>query len=325
MKAPEFWQTGRGGLSAVGLSPLSWVYGLAGKVHRSFSKPWQPPVPVICIGNVVAGGAGKTPVALDLAQRLQANGTSVSFLSRGYGGSETGPHRVNGEVDRADKVGDEPLLLCRQAPTWVSRDRVRGAEAANQGADIIIMDDGYQNPSLIKACSLLVIDGRYGFGNGRLIPAGPLRETPEDALKRADGVIIIGDDEADLIAFVSGAFPDLPLLRTKIIPGSEINNLTNKPLTAFAGIGQPDKFFRTLTDAGCNVVSSRSFPDHHAYSLSDLGHLKSLAEKNNSLLITTEKDSVRIPKDQCQDIEVLTITLQWEDEALLQPLLDRLL
>jgi len=325
MKAPEFWRTGRGGLPAAALSPLGWVYGLAGKVRRSLSRPWQPPVPVICVGNLVAGGAGKTPVALDLAQRLQAIGTSVSFLSRGYGGSETGPRRVDGDVDRADQVGDEPLLLCRQAPTWVSQDRVRGAAAASDGADVIIMDDGYQNPSLIKACSLLVIDGQYGFGNGRLIPAGPLRETPGDALKRADGVIIIGEDEAGLVTFISRAFPDLPLLRTKIVPGPEIKNLTDKPLTAFAGIGQPDKFFRTLTDAGCNVVTSRSFPDHHPYSLTDLEHLKSLAKKNNSQLITTEKDSVRIPKDQSQDIEVLTITLQWEDEALLQSLLDRLL
>jgi len=324
MKAPEFWQPGQGGLSAVGLSPLSWVYGLAGKLRRSFSASRQPPVPIICVGNVVAGGAGKTPVALDLAQRLQAKGKSVSFLSRGYGGSETGPHRVDGDVDRADQVGDEPLLLCKRAPTWVSQNRVRGSEAASQGANVIIMDDGYQNPSLIKACSLLVIDGRYGFGNGRLIPAGPLRETPEEALKRADGVIIIGDDEAGLITFISEAFPDLPLLRTKIVPGPEINNLTDKKLTAFAGIGQPDKFFRTLVEAGCNVAASRSFPDHHPYSLTDLEHLKSLAVKNNSRLITTEKDSVRIPDGQRQGIEVLTITLQWEDEALLESLLDRL-
>jgi len=325
MRAPEFWKTGQGGASAILLSPPSWIYGLVGNLRRSLSKPWQPPVPVICVGNVVAGGAGKTPVALDLAGRLQANGKSVSFLSRGYGGSETGPHHVDGKMDRADQVGDEPLLLCRQASTWVSRDRVKGAEAASESTDVIIMDDGYQNPSLIKAGSFLVIDGRYGFGNGHLIPAGPLRESPQKALKRADGVIIMGNDEAGLAATISGMFPNLPLLHTKVIPGPEIDNLGSKQIIAFAGIGQPDKFFRTLVDAGCNVASTRPFPDHHSYSMTDMDHLKTLAAKNDGMLVTTEKDMVRIPKDQRSGIEVLTITLQWEDEVVLNSLLDRLL
>jgi len=324
MRAPEFWQAEQGGFSAVALSPLSWAYGFAATLRRSWVRSWCPPVPVICVGNVVVGGAGKTPVVLDIARRLQTRGRSVSFLSRGYGGSEPGPYRVDGDVDRVSRVGDEPLLLSRRAPTWVSRDRVNGARAASESADVIIMDDGFQNPSLIKACSLLVIDGHYGFGNGRLIPAGPLRESPRRALKRADGVVIMGNDEAGLSATISRTAPDLPQFRAKVIPGPEIKNLTDKPVTAFAGIGHPDKFFRTLAEAGCNVVSNRAFPDHHPYSLSDLERLRSLASGHESQLVTTEKDLVRIPNDQRQGIEVLTITLQWEDEAALDSLLNRL-
>ncbi len=324
MKAPEFWQRRQGGLTAMVLSPLGGLYGLAGNLRRTFTTPWQPAVPVICIGNVVAGGAGKTPVAFEIARRLQGLGKSVSFLSRGYGGSETGPHKVDPEVDRADQVGDEPLLLSRCAPTWVSHDRVAGVKAASGDTDVIIMDDGYQNPSVAKACSLLVVDGRYGFGNGHLIPAGPLRESPERAVARADGVVIVGPDDAGVGEVVSGLSLTLPQLRATIVPGPEIEKLDGQKVTAFAGIGQPEKFFKTLTDAGCDVVSSRAYPDHHPYTLTDLDHLRSLAGDAESLLVTTEKDRVRIPPTQGDGIEVLTITLQWEDEAALNSLLNAL-
>ena len=324
MKAPDFWQRGQGGVTATLLSPLGCVYGLAGHLRRSVTTPRQPARPVICIGNVVAGGAGKTPVALDVARRLQGRGKSVVFLSRGYGGTETGPHRVDPEKNRADQVGDEPLLLSRQAPTWVARDRIAGVKAATPEGDVIIMDDGYQNPSLIKACSLLVVDGRYGFGNGHLIPAGPLRETPQSAVARANAVVIVGPDDAEVEATVSAYAPDLPLLRASVVPGPEVESLKGKKVTAFAGIGQPEKFFRTLTDAGCDVTRTRAFPDHHPYTLTDLDHLRSLAGEHKSLLVTTEKDWVRLPDGQRDGIEVLTITLQWEDEAALNSLLETL-
>ncbi len=324
MKSPEFWRRGQGGLAAVLLSPLGWAYGFAGRLRRMLSSPMSAPVPVICIGNVVAGGAGKTPVALDLATRLKTMGRRVSFLSRGYGGSERGPHLVNRNDDAAARVGDEPLLLSRIAPTWVARDRTEGARSAGSDNDVIIMDDGFQNPSLVKTCSLLVIDGHYGFGNGHLIPAGPLREAPAQALKRADGVIILGDDRADVALFVHAVRPGLPVLRAVIVPGAEIETLKNQDLTVFAGIGAPEKFFRTLKHGGCTVVSERAFPDHHPYTAADIKSLRSLANAPVSRLVTTEKDYVRIPDALQKDIEVLTITLQWEDEAALNSLLDQL-
>jgi len=325
MKAPEFWRTGQGGLLASVLSPLAWAYGRAASWRQSKVTPWRPSVPVICIGNAVVGGAGKTPVVLDLTARLIAKGKRVSLLSRGYGGAKKGPHHVNGQTDKADQVGDEPLLLCRRAPTWVSRDRVAGAKAASQGADVIVMDDGFQNPSLVKAASLLIIDGQYGFGNGHLIPAGPLREHPDSALSRASAVVFIGAEERGLVDRVSTAFPDLPLLHARVMPGPEIKQMAGKRITAFAGIAQPEKFYRTLLDAGCDVVSTRSFPDHHPYTAAALNSVKAMAKEMQSLLVTTEKDLVRIADDQRDGIEALTITLEWDDEAALNSLLDRLL
>jgi tetraacyldisaccharide 4'-kinase len=324
MKAPEFWQRDRHSLASAMMAPFGWAYGAAGILRQTFANPSQVSVPVICVGNVVAGGAGKTPVALNIASKLQIRDKAVCFLSRGYGGSEIGPHRVIGETDLAERVGDEPLLLSKQAPTWVARDRIKGAKAASQNADVIIMDDGYQNPSLIKNCSLLVVDGRYGFGNGRLMPAGPLRESVGRALARADGVVILGPDEAGIAAVILSDAPDVPVLNAQVIPGPEMKTVAGKKIIAFAGIGQPDKFFKTLSDGGCDLVSTHSFADHHPYTMGEIDRLRAESENNDSLLVTTEKDLVRIPAEQRHGIEVLTITLQWEDEAAMDALLDRL-
>jgi tetraacyldisaccharide 4'-kinase len=320
MKAPEFWSRGQGGLLAVLLSPIGLLYAAAGKLRRSFSTPWQSPVPVICVGNVVVGGAGKTPVALDIAGRLSGGGKSVSFLSRGYGGSEPGPHLVDTTVDQPSRVGDEPLLLSRIAPTWISRERVCGAKVAGADADIIIMDDGFQNPSIQKTCSLLVIDGTYGVGNGRCMPSGPLREPLSSALGRTDAVIIIGDDRAGIAVFIPN---DVVVLRASVIPGPELETFITKPIIAFAGIGQPQKFFDTLKNGGCSLTSSHAFADHHAYTSAEITRLKEEAERTGSRLVTTEKDLVRIAQDQRDGIDVLTITLQWEDTEALNGLLNK--
>jgi tetraacyldisaccharide 4'-kinase len=195
MKAPEYWEYGRGGLMSTLLSPISWLYGVGAQINQSAATPIQASVPVLCIGNVVAGGAGKTPIAIDIGRRLLDSGVNIHYLSRGYGGSERGPHLVDPKSDKAARVGDEPLLLAQVAPTWISKDRVKGAIAmVEAGAKNILMDDGFQNPSLLKDISLCVIDGTYGIGNGRVMPAGPLREEFVHSLQKSNAVVIMGTD-----------------------------------------------------------------------------------------------------------------------------------
>ena len=199
MRAPDFWRRGGGPLGAV-LTPLGWGYGLATRLRLAMANPFKASVPVLCVGNLIAGGAGKTPVTLSLGRRLMDQGRKVHFLSRGYGGRRAGPLRVDPDHHGAREVGDEALLLARCAPAWVARDRPGGCRAAIAGgARAIIMDDGFQNPYLAKDVSLLVVDGAYGFGNGRVMPAGPLREPVEAGLARADALVLIGADGAGVV------------------------------------------------------------------------------------------------------------------------------
>jgi len=320
MRAPDFWyrESWQGAL----LAPLGALYGAVARRRISRGKPWKAPVPVLCVGNLVAGGAGKTPVALDLAGRLVDAGAVVHFLSRGYGGSAQGPLRVDPFRHRVDEVGDEPLLLARRAPTWVGADRAASARlAVAEGADILVMDDCFQNPGLAKDLSLLVADGDRGFGNGRVMPAGPLREPLEFGLSRADAVVVIGEDGLA----VSGQLGDRPVLRARIRPGAEADELKGRRVAAFAGIGDPDRFFRTLDFLGAQRVVSRAFADHHAFSAADLERLADEAAQAEARLITTEKDAVRLPPAARDIVTVLTIGLEWDDEeamnALLSPLL----
>jgi len=326
VRAPEFWRRDGGALGEV-LSPLGWCYGLATRIRLAWIRPWRPPVPVLCVGNLVAGGAGKTPVALSLGTYLGHRGHKVHFLSRGYAGTAAGPHRVDPESD-VDAVGDEALLLARAHPTWISRDRVAGARAAAEGADLIVMDDGFQNPSVVKDFSLLVVDGRYGFGNGHLIPAGPLRETVQSGLGRAHALVVIGDDEAGIEKNPAVSGMGLPVLKASVKPGPEAEALGGKPVFAFVGIGNPEKFFSTLKGIGCEIKGTTVFSDHHRFTEDEIGQLKSQAVENEAQLVTTEKDAVRLPPAARDDIEVLTISLQWADEtsldAALRPLFDRL-
>ncbi len=255
---PDFWA--RPGLAQAVLEPLAWANAAAGAARRALARPWRAGVPVLCVGNVVAGGAGKTPVALSLARRLSANGARPFLLSRGYGGTAAGPLIVDPARHGAAEVGDEALLLAQAAPTIVARDRVLGARAAiAAGAAFIVMDDGFQNPSLEKDLSLLVVDGAYGFGNGSLIPAGPLRESVAGALARADAVVLVGDDEAGVAPRLDGK----RVLAADL--GPVAGTLPAGPLVAFAGIGRPEKFFRTLAAAGGRIVAQHAFPDHHPY------------------------------------------------------------
>ncbi len=311
MRTPEFWR--RDGLAARALAPASWVYGAVAAVRRGTARAVRPPVPVLCVGNLVAGGAGKTPVALALGGKLAARGHAVHFLSRGYGGRERDPLLVDPARHGADAVGDEPLLLARVAPTWVSADRAAGATAAAEGgAGLIVMDDGHQNATVAKACSIVVVDGVYGFGNGRLLPAGPLRETVAAGLARADAVIVIGPDEAGIGAAIPTG---VRALAGRLAPLPDSAGIAGKPVVAFAGIARPEKFFATLRTLGCRIEHKQAFADHHRFHASEIAALLQIAESLGAVAVTTAKDAVRLPPALRGGVRVLDIAFEWDDEA----------
>ena len=325
MRAPEFWR--HGGTLPTLLAPLGWIYGAVTIARLTRARPEASPVPLLCIGNLLAGGAGKTPVALGIGARLSGIGVDVHFLAGGYGGRSPGPLRVDPDRHDARAVGDEALLLARTAPTWVARDRPAGARAAAaQGAGLIVMDDGFQNPGIAKDLSLLVVDGGYGFGNERVMPAGPLREPVDGGLARADAVVLIGPDETGALRRIGAAQERaIPVLRAHVTPGPEARAIANKPVVAFAGIARPDKFFDTLGTLGCRIVGAHPFPDHYPYKPEDIERLTREAEAADALAVTTAKDWVRLPAGTRHGVRVLTIAIEWEDEAGLDAILSRTL
>ncbi len=319
MRAPRFWGP-EGGLAATLLTPLGWLYGAGTSLRLAAGSPWRAPVPVVCVGNAVAGGAGKTPVALDIASRLATAGHAPHLLTRGYGGSHAGPLRVDAKRQTYNDVGDEALLLAASAATWVARDRAAGAKAAiADGAACLIMDDGFQNPGLAKDLSLLVVDGGYGFGNGRLIPAGPLREPTTAALARAQAVVLLGEDQGGIedIAGSSG----VPVLHASVVPGADAAEITGRRVVAFAGIGRPAKFFETLKAAGVEVLRRHAYSDHYPYAAEEIDTILAEADGLDALAVTTAKDHVRLPQAYRDRVRVLTIGIEWEDEAALDALL----
>ncbi len=319
MRAPAFW-SGPSLLSDL-LMPAGDLYAAAGWLRQRLIRPQRAPVPVICIGNLVAGGAGKTPTARALLERLTAGGHRPAALLRGYGGRLAGPVRVKPERHDAHAVGDEALLLARAAPTWVARDRVAGARAAAAaGAELVVMDDGFQNPSLAKDLSLLVLDGESGLGNGRVIPAGPLREPSGRGFARADALVILGDDRHGLAVRAPGT----PVLFARLEP-SDGADLAGRRLLAFAGIGRPSKFFATLERLGAELVATAAFADHHRYTAAELEALQGRAVQQAATLITTEKDAVRLPDAWRQRVEVLPVELVFDRPGRLDALLARVL
>lgn len=318
MRAPDFWR--RPGLLPTLLSPVAAAYDLIGRQRRAGVAGLSLPIPVICVGNLVLGGAGKTPVALALAETLMQRGLKPNFLTRGYGGSLAGPLLVDPKRHSAQDVGDEPLLLAGRAPTLVSRDRPAGARMAlEQGAEVLIMDDGFQNPSLQKDCSFLVVDAAYGFGNGKVFPAGPLREGLADGLTRADAMVLLRGGEPAIAPMLAEG---LPCLGARLEPQ---HDLPEGRYFAFAGIGRPEKFFASLKLVGVDLAGSLAFPDHHRYAAEDLARLRREAEAARAQLITTEKDLVRLALEEREGIAVFPVSLVWDDPAALAELLDPVL
>jgi len=324
-KTPAFWYDAAAPFAAqkaAVLSPLAAFYGFT--VRQRFDLYYPVPLarPVVCVGNLVAGGAGKTPVVLSLVDLLKERGYNPHLLTRGYGGSETGPIQVSPGRDTADDVGDEALLLVTKAPTWVSRNRPLGAqEAIDTGANIIVMDDGYQNPSIYKDFSLLVIDGAAGFGNGRLLPAGPLREPLEFGLSRAHAVVLLGEDKSGVLDVVR-QHTDAPVLGARLVPDTDNPDLFGKKVFAFAGIGRPEKFRDSLAAAGAVIEGWGSYPDHCAYTEEDLQELMTAAQAGGALVVTTAKDHVRLPAALKPKVLVFGVHIEWDDPALLVTLID---
>ena len=320
MRTPDFWH--RDGAWPRLLQPMARLYGGLGSLRWRFARPWNCGVPVICVGNLVAGGAGKTPTALALGQALGQRGIKAHFLSRGHGGLLRGPIQVDPALHGAADVGDEPLLLAAAAPAWVARDRVLGARAAvAAGAPAIIMDDGFQNPGLAKDLSLLVIDGSYGLGNGRVHPAGPLRETAVAGLARADRVVLLqsGETAAPLPRFTT------PPLTARLIPSQAALALRGQRVVAFAGIGRPARFFHTVRELGAEVVGLQAFADHHAYGEDEVWALLERARDLDAIAVTTAKDAVRLPLGARDMVTVIDVTLEFDDGSALDDLLDQVL
>lgn len=302
MKTPRFWQH-KNAISSL-LLPAALLYRMGAWVDRTFTTPKRAPLPVISVGNITAGGAGKTPTTLALVPILRALGHTPHILTRGYGGAPLSTHRVS-ETDDWQQVGDEALLLARAAPTWVGRDRLASAIAAQQaGATILLCDDALQHHALHKDMSLLVIDGPYGLGNGLALPAGPLREDLASAVKRCDAVILIGADAQALAARIT-----VPLFTATLEPAAHALDVTSQPWLAFAGIGRPEKFFDSLRARGAKLVATRSFADHHAYTAHDLKQLEDEATQMGAQLITTTKDAVKLPAAHRSRIAVLPVVL----------------
>lgn len=316
-KPPKFWYEPSNIFGSF-MEPVSWLYQLGAGIHQKISLPHSVSVPVISIGNFVLGGAGKTPVTMALADHLKSMGKTPHIISGGYGGNLKGPILVDPKQHHFLQVGDEPLLLSHVAPTWVSKNRATAARLAIQsGADILLLDDGHQNYTLKKDLCLMVVSAGQGFGNGRIFPAGPLRQSIRSGLKTTSAIIFIGPAQAAPLP--PELDPSCPVIRATLTP------LNPHPceVIGFAGIGYPEKFRQTLEEAGYRVKDFISFPDHHPYTNEDIQKLKAKAHGAEASLITTEKDFMRISVFHRQDILRLPVQLVFQQEDALMNILKR--
>lgn len=326
MRPPGFWYPDGEAppWQALALSPLSAIYARA-TARRVAQKPtYHSDIPIICVGNLNVGGTGKTPTVIALAELLLREGGNPCIVSRGYGGSEAGPTLVDPARHGAAEVGDEPLLMAAFAPVWIARDRAAGVQAAEaQGATAILLDDGYQNPSVAKDFSIVVVDARLGFGNGRVIPSGPLREPVSAGLKRADALLSIGEN-ADQTRFRArwDKVISLPHLSGFLQPLETGMSWKGLPVLAFAGIGHPEKFFATLRGLGADLRRYEALSDHQPLTPTLMRRLEIEAKALSAQLVTTEKDAVRLPSSFRQHVLTLPVRLTFKEPERLQALLE---
>lgn len=324
LSTPRWWYSRDGRIAPVTralLTPLSWIWAAATARRIARGRPVDPGVPVICVGNLTVGGTGKTPVVREIARRLGAH-----VLTRGYGGSLAGPLRVDPAAHTAAEVGDEPLMLAADLPVWIARDRAAGAAAAADGAPAIVMDDGHQNPSVAKTVSLVVVDGEtrgdeWPFGDGRVFPAGPMREPLRAGLARADASVVLlpadlPEPDPDLLAQLAGR----PVLIARLAPAEAP---PGGPQVGFAGVGKPWKVERALQAAGCDLKDFWPFPDHAPYDEATLRRLADRAAQFGAGLVTTEKDWARLPPGWKARVVAWPVRAVFEDEAALAAVLGR--
>jgi tetraacyldisaccharide 4'-kinase len=324
MKAPAFWVGPEPSALARLLRPIGALFGAA-TAHRMSGRGERVAAKVVSVGNYVAGGAGKTPTAIAIARILARKGAPVAFLSRGYRGrARATPIRVDPSSHNVGDVGDEPLLLAAVAPCFVGADRATSARAAiHAGAEVLILDDGLQNPALSKDLSLCVVDGEYGRGNGLCIPAGPLRAPIARQARYIDALVVIGGDDA-AVRRIASESPGKPLIRASLEPDAVVAaQLIGRDVLAFSGIARPEKFVATLARIGARVAARRDFGDHHLYSAREIETLKSEAARNHLLLATTEKDFIRLASSDRDGIIALPVALRFDDPAAFGALLDR--
>lgn len=311
-KAPSFWH--QPSLLGTLLSPLGRAYGAISALMQSQAVAFRASVPVFCVGGAVLGGAGKTPVAAALAFMCKELGETPHMLSRGYGANIEGSLRVDSTLHTAEQVGDEPLLLARVAPTWVSPQRATSARLAmNDGATVLIMDDGLQHGGIVRDTSFLVIDTDYMLGNGQIFPAGPLREKFVDTLEKSHAIIALGNAPLRLPEACVQAAKKLPVFRANTTPTAAWEAMRNQHVFAFAGLARNEKFFRMCAAAGMQVVDSVSFPDHHPYTRAEAKMMIRRAELLGAIPVTTEKDAVKLHPEERAKITVLPLGLVWEN------------
>jgi tetraacyldisaccharide 4'-kinase len=324
MREPAFWHRPSSWKSHL-LRPLGALYG-AVAAQRLRRKGFDAGIPIVCVGNYHVGGAGKTPTVLALVEHLRGMGETPVVLSRGYGGKLRGPVPVDPARHMAADVGDEPLMMAPHVPVVVARDRVEGAALAkSQAASVILMDDGFQNPSLAKDCSLIVIDSQRGIGNGRVFPAGPLRAPLSSQLALTDALVVIGEGAASKAIEDSVAARGGAVFSAQLVPdAASVAELKGKRVLAFAGIGDPARFFRTLNACGVDVVCKRTFADHHRFRPSEIHRLLADAKALELMLATTEKDFVRLRSAGdafAREIVPFRVTLRFADVGRLRKFL----